>query len=104
MSEEFKRTIENFTCENCNESVDGNGYTNHCPHCLWSKHVDENPGDRAMKDVCGGLMEPIGTEEKGGEWRVIQKCQKCGRVHKNRLSLLDNFDHLIKITKNNSSK
>ena len=31
-------------------------YTNHCPRCLYSKHVDINPGDRA--EQCDGMMEP----------------------------------------------
>ncbi|HYC79501.1 MAG TPA: RNHCP domain-containing protein, partial [Candidatus Binatia bacterium] len=54
----FQRTPENFVCENCGTKVSGNGYTNHCPNCLYSKHVDNNPGDRLNK--CHGLMEPIG--------------------------------------------
>jgi Zn finger protein HypA/HybF involved in hydrogenase expression len=48
----FKRTIEDFTCEHCGEQVTGNGFTNHCPQCLWSKHVDIDPGDRLA--LCGG--------------------------------------------------
>ncbi|MBN2094102.1 MAG: RNHCP domain-containing protein [Candidatus Zambryskibacteria bacterium] len=94
----FKKRKENFICEHCGKPVDGNGYTNHCPHCLWSKHVDIFPGDRA--EDCGGLMEPIGAEEGGGEWRVIQKCQKCGEIHKNKLSEDDCFDCLVEIKKN----
>ncbi len=93
----FKKTTENFICENCGEGVDGNGYTNHCPHCLWSKHVDNDPGDRANE--CNGLMCPIGTEENGGEWRVIQKCQKCGKIHKNKLSPEDKFDKVVQVQK-----
>lgn len=95
--QKFKRLIESFNCENCNKNVDGNGYTNHCPHCLWSKHVDIYPGDRANN--CRGLMEPITVEEKAGKWRIIQKCQKCGKVKKNKLSNTDNFDKLVKIEK-----
>lgn len=97
MSEKFKKTVEDFVCENCGEGVDGDGYTNHCPHCLWSKHVDNNPGDRAA--TCGGMMCPVDTEEAGGEWKVIQKCQKCGKVNKNKLSVTDNFDHLVAMAK-----
>lgn len=93
----FKKKKEDFVCENCGEEVGGDGYTNHCPHCLFSKHVDNYPGDRAAD--CGGLMEPIDTEESGGEWKVIQKCRKCGKIHKNKLSVIDNFDHLVKINK-----
>lgn len=98
----FKKVKENFTCENCGEGIDGDGYTNHCPHCLYSKHVDVNPGDRA--NVCCGLMEPVGTEEKEGEWRVVQKCVKCGEVRKNKLSMTDNFDHLVQIAKKQAEK
>jgi hypothetical protein len=97
MSLKFKKKVENFICENCGECVDGDGYTNHCPHCLWSKHVDNYPGDREAG--CGGLMCPIDTEESGGKWCVIQKCQKCGKIHKNKISPTDSFDHLVKINK-----
>lgn len=96
----FKKVEENFVCENCGEGITGDGYTNHCPHCLWSKHVDNEPGDRANN--CCGLMEPVGTEENGGEWKIVQKCQKCGTVHKNKLSTTDNFDRVVAITKDRS--
>ena len=46
MGRRFTRTVGDFVCENCNTSVKGNGYTDHCPCCLYSKHVDINPGDR----------------------------------------------------------
>lgn len=94
----FIRKIENFVCENCGEQVVGNGYTNHCPKCLWSKHVDLEPGDRASN--CSGMMAPIGTTENGGEWSVLQKCQKCGKIHKNKISNSDNFEILVNLSKN----
>ena len=50
----FTRVVEDFTCGQCGAAVTGDGYTNHCPLCLWSRHVDINPGDRAAE--CGGLM------------------------------------------------
>ena len=53
----FIKNIEDFTCEHCGAPVKGTGYTNHCPKCLWSKHEDVNPGDRASD--CHGLMKPI---------------------------------------------
>ena len=101
MSEKFKKTVEDFKCENCGEDVDGNGYTNHCPYCLWSKHVDNFPGDR--ESDCLGMMEPVDAEETGGEWRIIQRCQKCGKIHKNKLSVRDNFDHVVEINRNKSN-
>jgi hypothetical protein len=54
-SRKFQRTREDFTRERCRTFVKGGGYTNHCPECLWSKHVDVNPGDRQA--TCQGLKE-----------------------------------------------
>ncbi|MFA5319276.1 MAG: RNHCP domain-containing protein, partial [Candidatus Paceibacterota bacterium] len=78
MTQNFKRKIEDFVCENCGARVPGNGFTNHCPKCLWSKHVDINPGDRA--ESCGGLMEPIGMALEKGKYVITQKCLACGRI------------------------
>jgi len=72
----FTRNIEDFICEHCGHAVKGSGYTNHCPKCLWSKHVDVNPGDRA--EECGGQMRPIRIEGSATEPRIIHKCTKCG--------------------------
>ncbi len=72
----FIRKTEDFKCKNCGYLVKGNGYTNHCPKCLYSKHVDIDPGDRLEK--CHGLMKPIGIEKKNGKYKIIQKCLKCG--------------------------
>ena len=63
---QFNRKKENFVCENCGEKVEGNGYTNHCPNCLWSKHVDINPGDR--QEECKGLMVPVDLEKQGQDY------------------------------------
>jgi rubrerythrin len=91
----FKRTTENFTCENCGFFVKGNGYTNHCPKCLFSKHVDINPGDRAEK--CGGLMKPLYLENKNKKQLIIHQCQKCGFQKKNKIQKEDDFDAIIKL-------
>ncbi|MFZ2556093.1 MAG: RNHCP domain-containing protein [Minisyncoccia bacterium] len=72
----FTRTIEDFTCEHCGNGVQGTGYTNHCPKCLWGKHVDVHPGDRA--ETCGGMMEPIAIEGATDAYRIIHRCTKCG--------------------------
>jgi len=97
MTKKFQRNIEDFKCENCSNEVVGNGYTNHCPKCLYSKHVDINPGDRASS--CGGLMEPISIEKKNGEERIIHKCKKCGFEKANKIQKDDNFDLIIEISK-----
>lgn len=93
----FNRNIEDFTCENCGTEVQGNGYTNHCPNCLFSKHVDINPGDRSAE--CGGLMEPVGLEIKNGEYIIIHRCKKCGFMRKNKTSPDDNFEAVLSLSK-----
>lgn len=97
VSPKFQRKIEDFICENCGYSVIGNGYTNHCPKCLWSKHVDINPGDRAS--TCGGMMEPISVEIKDGEYVLLQKCKKCGHERRNKVGKEDDFDAVLKVGK-----
>ena len=95
MTRKFQRTIEDFICENCGEEVKGSGYTNHCPVCLWSKHVDINPGDR--ENSCQGLMEPVNAYFKSQQWYLEQKCQKCGVVNVIKVSPGDNQEMIQKI-------
>ena len=82
----FYRThpcIDPFTCKNCGQTVvpegAGSDHRNHCPYCLTSVHLDEEPGDRASD--CHGKMEPIGVwVRKNGEWALIHRCTICGRT------------------------
>jgi len=92
----FQRRVEDFTCEKCGAGVRGNGYTNHCPWCLYSKHVDVNPGDR--RAMCGGLMKPTGVDRKGGVYVVVQTCERCGHTRRNAVAKNDNFEALIHIS------
>lgn len=85
----FKRTKENFTCEKCGFKIVGDGYTNHCPQCLWSKHVDIEPGDRQAS--CGGLMRPVRIEKDGGGYAVLHRCITCGHEKRNKLQKEDTF-------------
>lgn len=78
MSQIFLRKKENFKCFNCQNLVYGNGYTNHCPKCLWSRHVDVNPGDRINK--CKGEMKPINIEFKSNQYLIFHQCLKCGLI------------------------
>lgn len=89
----FKRTKEDFICKSCGFKVGGDGYTNHCPSCLWSRHVDVNPGDR--QSDCEGMMEPIGVEMKKGNYVIIHQCVKCGFKKKNKTGDDDNFEKII---------
>ncbi|MEN9621589.1 MAG: hypothetical protein RLZZ67_23 [Candidatus Parcubacteria bacterium] len=95
-SKKFTRTIEDFVCGNCGKEVKGNGYTNHCPECLWSRHVDKNPGDRA--EECGGLMKPVEVVKEGKGYVILHKCARCAFERKNKVAEADNFETVIKIS------
>ena len=94
----FTRNIENFICAHCGAEVLGNGYTNHCPKCLWSKHVDNNPGDR--QSDCGGMMKPIAAAVKGDGYIITHKCEKCGKIINQHSSENDDIDTIISISSN----
>jgi hypothetical protein len=91
----FIKNKEDFVCENCGEENTGDGYTNHCKSCLYSKHVDINPGDRASK--CGGLMEPLEVEKKGEEYIITHQCLECGHEKKNKSSLGDDKEEIVEL-------
>jgi len=97
MTKEFKKTKEDFVCENCGEEVKGDGYTNHCPRCLWSKHVDIHPGDRQAE--CGGMMKPVEVTSKAGETDLVHECVRCGYRKTNKASKDDNFEAIIRLSK-----
>ena len=95
MSQTFQKKVEDFVCEKCGAVVKGNGYTNHCPQCLWSKHVDVHPGDRAA--ACGGLMEPIAVEQEGKDQMIVQKCVVCGHTRRNTVVPGDSVNALASV-------
>lgn len=97
MTKKFTRTKENFICENCKQKVVGDGYTNHCPECLYSKHVDVHPGDRAEK--CHGLMRPVDSIMERGDIYIAHECLKCGFLKRNKLHKNDNKEALYDINK-----
>ncbi len=97
MSLKFKKTKEDFVCEHCGNKVSGTGFTNHCPKCLWSKHVDIFPGDRL--EACRGMMEPVSVERKGDSYILAQKCVTCGKEARIKVSQNDDFDEVVKIAK-----
>lgn len=78
-----------FICSHCLQTVapeaDGTMHRNHCPHCLWSMHVDLTPGDR--RSGCRGDMEPVAVWVRyGGEWAIIHRCTRCGALRSNRIA------------------
>lgn len=84
-------------CEVCGNLVVGNGYTNHCPRCLYSKHVDNFPGDRSSN--CRGLMEPTGIRYKNSKYQIQFHCTKCGKVVFCKKADNDNFDKILLLIK-----
>ncbi len=91
----FQRRTEDFVCERCGFSVAGDGYTNHCPRCLYSKHVDVHPGDRLAS--CGGLMEPLVCIKENGQEKLLQRCRRCGFERKNKVQESDDFEVLLRL-------
>ena len=84
---------ETFKCKVCGRGVfpenAGSEHRNHCPNCLSSLHVDNEVGDR--ESDCGGIMEPIGVwVRKNGEWAIIHRCKRCGKISSNRTAADDN--------------
>ncbi|HZS43267.1 MAG TPA: RNHCP domain-containing protein [Candidatus Paceibacterota bacterium] len=93
----FQKNKEDFICEKCGHEVKGTGYTNHCPKCLWSKHVDINPGDRLSE--CGGMMEPVRVEGRTGSYDFVHRCLRCGYEKRNKVSPEDDFQKVIEISR-----
>lgn len=100
----FTHRNEDFTCENCGKHVPKakRGCRNHCPYCLTSKHVDNNPGDRA--NPCQGLMKAQGYDLDGKKGIIlIFQCQKCGATLRNVANrddplAPDDYELILKLT------
>lgn len=94
----FTMRDENFICENCGKTVEKLDYTarDHCPYCLYSKHVDNNPGDRL--NTCHGLLKPIEIEKFKNTYKIIYICEKCKKKHKNIMANDDNMDLIIDLS------
>lgn len=92
-----------FTCEYCDREVlplANGSYRNHCPFCLFSKHVDVMPGDR--KSECDGSMPPARLRYKAGKgFQIVHRCLRCGRESANKVaegpSQPDDIEELLKL-------
>lgn len=94
----FNMIDESFICENCSSPVETLKYSarDHCPNCLYSKHVDIDPGDRS--NTCKGLLKPIDIEKFKDTYKIIYKCEKCGELHKNIMAQDDNMELIINLS------
>jgi DNA-directed RNA polymerase subunit RPC12/RpoP len=90
-----------FVCARCGFDVPvraaGTAHRNHCPACLWSRHLDgDRPGDRSSG--CRSPMEPIAISVRGaGEWVVVHRCAGCGALRLNRTAGDDNALVLLRL-------
>lgn len=102
-----------FRCLYCRQVVSafpglsGVHNRNHCPYCLWSRHLDLNrAGDRLS--ACKAGMRPLGLTIKhapkkynqlSGELMIIHQCTECDRVSINRIAADDLAENLFEIYK-----
>ena len=92
----FIRKKENFVCQHCGKRVIGNGYTDHCPYCLWGRHLDEEiPGDRSSP--CRGLMKPEYAVYQKGEIVIYYKCLSCGHKFQVKAGRNDDYGKITEI-------
>jgi hypothetical protein len=101
-----------FSCAQCGFSVttarevSGVNNRNHCPRCLWSKHVDEiKAGDRNAQ--CKSRMQPLGltlkqiakryNREAQGELMLIHRCTGCGKLSINRIAADDDASVIYQV-------
>lgn len=98
-------TNQGFVCTHCGRDVlplAGGTVRNHCPFCLWSLHVDVDPGDRASD--CGGALEPVRVEKHAKKgWVIVHRCTVCGAERRNRAALEDarqpdDYDRIVRLT------
>ena len=99
----FNTLDEKFRCENCKRHVDTLKYSSrdHCPFCLYSKHVDINPGDRSNN--CKGMLVPIDIEKFKDTYKIIYRCEKCGVYRKNIMAKDDDMNAIINISKKDTN-
>lgn len=101
-----------FICAHCHQPVSadpllsGVNNRNHCPYCLWSKHMDLfEAGDRLA--ACKAPMQPLGLALKQtrkkygplaqGELMLVHHCTACQRVSLNRIAADDDRQSLFEI-------
>lgn len=86
----LSRLTENtaFQCGNCGANVaplTNGSFRNHCPFCLFSKHLDNHPGDRLSN--CKGLMRPISLDYSGKKgFQIVHECIKCRKLQRNKVA------------------
>ena len=98
MQKQFSVNNESFECDNCGKTVSKHPTSSrdHCNYCLFGKHVDENPGDRA--NTCKGVLEPIGIKRRSDKLQIAYKCRQCGETVFNVAAPDDDEQALIELS------
>lgn len=107
-SETYQRQV-GFECLHCKQNVasqalySGVNNRNHCPYCLFSRHVDLfKAGDRLC--ACRESMQPLGLTFKKerkkygsplGELMLIHQCTACKAISINRVAADDSNERLL---------
>jgi DNA-directed RNA polymerase subunit RPC12/RpoP len=106
------RTFGDFRCIACGQYVSADAFLsgvhhrNHCPYCLWSRHLDLfQAGDRLA--ACKARMQPLGLALKRaakkygspaqGELMLVHRCTQCGRVSINRIAADDSDCSVLEV-------
>lgn len=94
---------EPFVCEHCGKAVEPlehGSYRNHCPFCLFSKHVDrDGPGDRLSG--CQSLMQPVSLDYDGKKgWLIVHECSKCRKTIPNKAAPDDDVTEWVAANNN----
>jgi len=93
----FGKGNDAFRCEECGsfvEALSNGSFRNHCPYCLYSKHVDVVAGDRS--ETCRGMMQPIRAEQHSRKgWMVVHRCTVCNFERSNKVAPDDSLERLI---------
>lgn len=107
-----------FRCVHCGNHVSaevwlaGVNNRNHCPYCLWSRHMDLfKAGDRLS--ACKSPMRPVGLTFKhrrkkyasaaNGELMIIHQCVECESLSINRVAADDFPDSLLEVFRDSLS-
>ncbi|CAA9369228.1 MAG: hypothetical protein AVDCRST_MAG93-8261 [uncultured Chloroflexia bacterium] len=103
---------QDFRCIHCGYMVPatyivaGVRNRNHCPYCLWSRHLDwREAGDRLS--ACRAPMQPVGlttkqsrnkyANERDGELMLVHECSECGVLDINRIAADDDAIKLMAV-------
>ncbi|WP_055481627.1 RNHCP domain-containing protein [Sphaerimonospora mesophila] len=96
MSKDIPHSVlrtETFGCVRCGLTVTaldpGGARRNHCPRCLYSRHVRD--GVEGGPSECRSGMAPISIAVlRNGDWELIHHCTRCGELTSNPICDDDN--------------